>query len=181
MNCPGCGAPLPSQPTGDALPCAYCGSVYLPNANNDGVRIFDESPAEPCPVCGVPLMHASLAGAAIRYCTRCHGLLIPMDAFEPLLSAVAAQPGPPQIPAVADPSQLDRRLACPHCHQPMDTHFYAGPGNVILSDCERCQLNWLDHGKLQRLARAVAENVPGTVGDPFGDDTALLHTSDLSS
>jgi Zn-finger nucleic acid-binding protein len=166
MNCPSCGAPLPLQAVGDALPCAYCGSVYLPDASDDGVRIFDESPAEPCPVCGVPLMHASLAGAAIRYCTRCHGLLIPMDAFEPLLSAIAAQPGPPQIPPAADPSQLDRRLACPHCHQSMDTHFYAGPGNVILSDCERCQLNWLDHGKLLRLARALATDmIAATPGD----------------
>jgi Zn-finger nucleic acid-binding protein len=36
----------------------------------------------------------------------------------------------------------------------METHFYAGPGNVILSDCERCSLDWLDHGKLQRIAHA---------------------------
>ncbi|MGB7171427.1 MAG: zf-TFIIB domain-containing protein [Acidobacteriaceae bacterium] len=179
MNCPDCGAPLPSQPTGDALPCAYCGSVYLPDANDDGVRIQDESPNEPCPVCGVPLMHATLAGASIRYCTRCRGLLIPMDAFEPLLSAIAAQPGPPQIPAPADPSQLDRRLACPHCHQPMDTHFYAGPGNVVLSDCERCQLNWLDHGKLQRLAHAAAEDAPAS-GDPFSDEPALANSRDTN-
>lgn len=165
MNCPNCGAPLPAEPTGDALPCAYCGSVYLPDAGDDGVRVLDESPAEPCPVCAVPLRHATLAGVALRYCTRCRGLLIPMDAFEPLLSAVAAQPGPAQLPQRADPRQLDRRLLCPHCHQPMDTHFYAGPGNVILSDCERCQLNWLDHGKLQRLARATAT-------DPFADATA---------
>ena len=26
--------------------------------------------------------------------------------------------------------------------------------NVILSDCERCSLNWLDHGKLMRIAHA---------------------------
>jgi len=158
MNCPSCGAPLPVDAAGDTLPCAYCGSVYLPDANYDGVRIIDESSAEPCPICGVPLMHASLAGAALRYCTRCRGILVPMDAFEALLTAVAALPGPPQIVAPADPTQLDQRLACPHCHQPMDTHFYAGPGNVILSDCERCRLNWLDHGRLQRLARAIAED-----------------------
>ena len=158
MNCPSCGAPLPVDAAGDTLPCAYCGSVYLPDANYDGVRILDESSAEPCPICGVPLMHASLAGAAVRYCNRCRGILVPMDAFEALLTAVTALPGPPQIIAPADPTQLDRRLACPHCHQPMDTHFYAGPGNVILSDCERCQLNWLDHGRLQRLARAIAED-----------------------
>ncbi len=165
MNCPGCGAPLPFQPTGDALQCGYCGSVYIPSASDDGLRLFAESPAEPCPVCGVPLTHASLAGAALRACTRCHGLLIPMDAFEPLLSALAAQPGPPQIQPPADPTQLDRRLACPHCHQSMDTHFYAGPGNVILSDCERCRLNWLDHGKLQRLARAVAIDATSAMDD----------------
>ncbi|MGB6871670.1 MAG: zf-TFIIB domain-containing protein, partial [Acidobacteriaceae bacterium] len=86
---------------------------------------------------------------------------------------------PPQIPAPADPSQLDRRLACPHCHQPMDTHFYAGPGNVILSDCERCQLNWLDHGKLQRLAHAAAEDAPAS-GDPFSDEPALANSRDTN-
>lgn len=166
MTCPSCGAPLPVDAAGDTLPCAYCGSVYLPDANDEGVRVIDESPAEPCPLCNVSLMHASLAGVALRYCTRCRGLLIPMDAFEPLLAAMEAQPGPPQITAAADPSQLDRRLACPHCHQPMDTHFYAGPGNVILSDCERCQLNWLDHGKLQRLARAAAvDSISAAPGD----------------
>jgi Zn-finger nucleic acid-binding protein len=36
----------------------------------------------------------------------------------------------------------------------MDAHFYAGSGKVIISDCEHCNLNWLDHGKLQRIAHA---------------------------
>ena len=45
-------------------------------------------------------------------------------------------------------------LNCPHCHQHMDTHFYNGPGNVIIDDCDTCELNWLDHGELMRIARA---------------------------
>ena len=36
----------------------------------------------------------------------------------------------------------------------MDTHFYNGPGNVIIDDCDQCELNWLDHGELMRIVRA---------------------------
>jgi Zn-finger nucleic acid-binding protein len=36
----------------------------------------------------------------------------------------------------------------------MDTHPYGGPGNVIIDDCERCEVNWLDYGELQRIVRA---------------------------
>ena len=28
------------------------------------------------------------------------------------------------------------------------------PGNVIIDDCSRCELNWLDHGELMRIATA---------------------------
>ena len=36
----------------------------------------------------------------------------------------------------------------------MDTHFYAGGGNVVLDDCSRCELNWLDAGEFMSIARA---------------------------
>ena len=36
----------------------------------------------------------------------------------------------------------------------MDTHFYGGPGNVIIDDCSRCCVNWLDHGELMRIVHA---------------------------
>jgi Zn-finger nucleic acid-binding protein len=36
----------------------------------------------------------------------------------------------------------------------MDTHLYGGGGNVVIDDCERCGLNWLDHGELDRIVRA---------------------------
>jgi Zn-finger nucleic acid-binding protein len=36
----------------------------------------------------------------------------------------------------------------------MEAHFYAGPGNVVLDSCDFCNLNWLDHGELMRIARA---------------------------
>jgi Zn-finger nucleic acid-binding protein len=36
----------------------------------------------------------------------------------------------------------------------MDTHFYEGPGNIIIDDCSRCFLNWLDQGELMRVVHA---------------------------
>ena len=40
----------------------------------------------------------------------------------------------------------------------METHFYNGPGNVIIDDCEHCELNWLDTGELMRVVRAPDSN-----------------------
>jgi len=48
----------------------------------------------------------------------------------------------------------DRTIDCPGCHRPMLSHFYGGPGNLVIDTCERCHLNWLDPGELRRIARA---------------------------
>jgi len=53
-----------------------------------------------------------------------------------------------------DWSEMDRRIPCPQCGQEMDTHPYGGGGNVVMEDCERCELNWLDHGELERIVQA---------------------------
>lgn len=154
MNCPACGAPLRLGAGEDSLTCDYCRSIYFPEKNDDGVRVLGEQPGESCPVCAIPLMVGSLAGVRIRYCTRCRGMLIPMEMFAALIDAVrVGQQGSVAAPA-ADESELRRRLSCPHCHQTMDTHFYAGPGHVIIEGCDRCCVNWLDHGDLMRIARA---------------------------
>jgi Zn-finger nucleic acid-binding protein len=36
----------------------------------------------------------------------------------------------------------------------MDTHYYAGPGNIVIDDCSGCRLNWLDYGELARIIHA---------------------------
>jgi Zn-finger nucleic acid-binding protein len=118
------------------------------------VRVFPDKSENTCPVCKVALMHASLAKIRIQYCTQCRGMLIPMGVFLPLVDELrAGRPGS-LIPPPPDPSELRRRLACPRCHKPMETHYYSGAGNVIIEDCEDCELNWLDHGKLMHIVRA---------------------------
>jgi Zn-finger nucleic acid-binding protein len=50
----------------------------------------------------------------------------------------------------------------------MDTHPYAGPGNVIIDSCGDCWLLWLDRGELARIAHAPDE----------GDDSSGSDSSD---
>src|SRR4029078_7162567 len=87
----------------------------------------------------------------IRYCTKCRGVLIPMGAFLALMQGLRAEDPGTLIAATPDRADLKARMRCPHCHRQMETHFYNGPGNVIIDDCEHCELNWLDYGGVMRI------------------------------
>ena len=171
MNCPSCGAPIDLQPDSDSFRCDYCHSVYFPEKDDDGVRVLGEPTSDLCPHCDQPLVHAAIAKIRIRYCTRCHGMLIPMAIMETLIEELRATgTGTAEQPA-ADKGDLRRRLKCPHCHTPMDAHYYAGPGNVVMDSCEKCSLDWLDRGRLMRIARAPDGAPPEAVFETaLGDD-----------
>lgn len=142
------------KPEQECLTCDYCRNIYFPVKDDEGVSVFPEQSENACPVCNVPLYHASLAKLRIEYCTQCRGMLISMGVMLPLEDELRSNQQGDLIPAPPDPSELRNKLACPHCHKPMDTHFYSGAGNVIIEDCDTCELNWLDHGKLMRIVRA---------------------------
>jgi LSD1 subclass zinc finger protein len=154
MNCPSCGAPMRLDAGAESLTCDYCHSVFFPEKDDDGVRVLGTPGKEMCPLCSAGLVQASFSGVQIQYCTSCRGMLIAMDVFAALVQELRQGNDGGVIPQAPDRSELDRRLTCPHCRQAMDTHFYAGPGNVILSDCERCSLVWVNHAKLMRIAHA---------------------------
>jgi LSD1 subclass zinc finger protein len=154
MNCPSCGAAMHLQPGEDSLRCDYCESIFYPEKDDDGVRVLGEVTDQDCPVCAIPLTHAALAKVRILYCTRCRGMLMAMDAFVELIDELRAL-GSGTVPQVApDRKDLTRKSNCPQCHQLMDTHYYAGPGNVVIDSCDRCSLNWLDHGEIMRIVHA---------------------------
>jgi|SRR5579862_7707167 len=137
------------------LTCDYCGSIQIPDPNPDGVRVLGVPAEESCPVCEVKLTHATVAGHRIRYCQKCHGMLIVMDLFRLIVQDLRAR----RESSVADPHRpdardLDRRIHCPQCRGQMDAHPYMGPGNVIIDSCESCGLAWLDYGELDRIVRA---------------------------
>jgi Zn-finger nucleic acid-binding protein len=155
MNCTACGGPLQPNATNDSLTCEYCKSVYYPEKNDDGVVVLGELKGETCPVCSIPLMQATMERTEIRYCTQCHGMLVPMGQFPELVDSLRERfPGKVDIPAL-DPKELQRKLTCPHCKQPMTVDFYPAATNVVIGICERCTLNWVDHGKMARIVEGA--------------------------
>jgi Zn-finger nucleic acid-binding protein len=183
------------HPLGASLKCDYCGTVVVPDRDTSGVRVLAESTDhQACPICNVTLMQATLGRSPLLYCTKCHGMLVAMMEFQSLIDAARTASAP--IPALpADVNELDRRINCPHCHQPMEAHFYAGAGNVVMDTCEPCCLHWLDHDELARIAQANAtqpnpiDSAPDSFYDPglsraeFGSqpDTAVEVVDLLSS
>jgi len=168
MNCPYCGAPMHLKPDEDSYKCDYCHGVYLPETGDDGVRVLGDASGQTCPICNIPLVNAAMARIRILYCTRCRGMLISMRVLEALVDELRAQQGgaAPQPPA--DSSDLRRKIDCPQCHHRMDTHFYAGPGNVVIDSCEDCCLLWFDRGELMHIVRAPDARDSGSWDDSAG-------------
>lgn len=135
--------------------CDFCQSRHFPDPDADGVRVLGEPASLACPVCQVALVHAAAGGYRILWCNACRGMLIPMGVFVDLIGQLRARrktgPEPAHLPNL---EELKRQIDCPQCGAPMDTHAYAGPGNVIIDNCPPCHLNWLDYGELQRIIRA---------------------------
>jgi hypothetical protein len=83
-----------------------------------------------------------------------------MNRFVSVIDAVRVREGyRAALPRRQHPG--DRLLACPMCRQPMLSHLYGGPGNVVIDTCERCLVNWLDPGELFRMAVAPAGRAAG--------------------
>lgn len=142
--------------------CEYCHSVYFPEQAENGVRVLSgDATGFSCPICNVPLVNAAVGPARMIYCTRCHGMMAPMPAFEDLIDAARIAGATGAAPAPSDPADLHRKLACPRCHRALDAHFYAGPGNVIVNSCEDCCLLWLDRGGLMRIAHFSSPDARG--------------------
>lgn len=157
------------KPDEDSYNCAFCHNVYVPEKNDDGVRVLGEAAEEICPNCNIALMQAAIEKTRILYCTKCRGMLIPMAVFKGLVASLQMIQGASMVQPPADPGDLSRVVSCPHCHQHMETHLYAGPGNAVIASCDKCSLNWLDHGELARIVHAPDDTNPATIRDVGGD------------
>ena len=141
-------------PDADSFRCDYCHNIYLPEKGDDGVRVLGEPSSELCPNCNLSLVQAAITGIRILYCTKCHGMLVSMEIFANLIVELRSLEIDAAIQPSAQKSGLARRVDCPRCHKQMDSHYYAGPGNVVIDSCETCSLNWLERGELMHIVRA---------------------------
>jgi Zn-finger nucleic acid-binding protein len=152
-NCASCGALLHVEDDSGALACQHCGSREQLSAMARRVEVRGQS-SRTCPACATSLAEGAIEGAPLLVCQRCEGMLIAMEHFVSVIDAVRVHESPARTIPPRRQSPGDRTLDCPACGRPMLSHFYGGPGNLVIDSCEACRLNWLDPGELRRIARA---------------------------
>ena len=133
--------------------CDYCGTQSVPPTDADGVLVMDPT-AHTCPLCETRLANASIESHEMLYCTHCHGLLLDMEKFLPLLTVLREYRYWSRSSQAPRDFDAGRALHCPLCKHEMDNHPYGGGGNVNVDSCEPCGVLWLDRGELSRIVAA---------------------------
>src|SRR5439155_23365101 len=169
--------------------CPYCHAFEFPEPTGDGVAVVGGDTEYDCPVCGDRLTRAAVDGYDVSYCPACRGFLATNATFGILVRLERARHAEPDfVPVPFAPEELRRRVQCPRCHKPMDTHPYHAGGNAVIDTCERCHLVWLDAGELAEIGRypfhggTPAERAGLTDPDPVperepdrGADSSAIH------
>jgi Zn-finger nucleic acid-binding protein len=91
----------------------------------------------------------------VDFCTACRGVLLPRAAFAMVTNKRRAwATTPPAEPVPLDRRELHRELACPRCRGRFLTYPHLGPGNIVIDNCTRCDLIWLDFGEMRQVVDA---------------------------
>lgn len=109
-----------------------------------------------CPVCeNENLSVGTISKIQVCFCDSCDGFVLPQKDFQDLVNHLrATYPGPEDRPVPIDQLELHQKRNCPACLQPMDTHPYYGPGNIVIDSCYFCALVWLDESELTTIQKA---------------------------
>ena len=144
---------MPADRNAGVAVCGHCGS----SERLSGIAVLIEIGGvtdRKCPACQTALSSGTLDGRPLSFCRGCEGLLIEIENFVDVIDAARAREEQSGTIPPRRQTPGDRILNCPSCQSPMLSHFYGGPGNLVIDTCERCDLNWLDPGELRRIARA---------------------------
>jgi Zn-finger nucleic acid-binding protein len=154
LNCENCGAPLRLEPERHYLLCEYCKALYFPKESPEGLVLLGAPSQVDCPLCKQPLVLARINSFEVLACGTCKGLLLDRVDFLPILDYLRLKyPERRRPPAPFNPQDLARTLRCPHCGEQMETYPYGGPGNVVLDNCLKCGILWLDYDEINRIVQ----------------------------
>ena len=173
MNCTNCGAAMELTESRRFLICRYCGTFNFPDpVDADGVRIVGHLPDAPaCPVCDTTLAAAVMDDKPVHFCARCRGVLLPRTSFASIVGKRRAwATNPPVEPRPLDRTALARGLNCSSCGGRFDTYPHYGPGNVVIDNCTRCDLIWLDFGEIRSIVDAPGRDRGGRQVQPVDDE-----------
>jgi Zn-finger nucleic acid-binding protein len=172
MNCPNCGAALRPVGNRNYFRCPYCETFHFPDEMEDGVALVAGEAPHDCPVCAKHLVPAAIEGHAVSYCATCRGFLAGNATFSKVVRIKRSKcAGAPHVPLPFGPEELTRRVKCPRCAKPMDTHPYHAGGNAVIDTCHRCRLVWLDAGELTVLGKYQGRSGPQPVPPERGPES----------
>ncbi len=141
----------------------------IPKSDQHQLSFLDRETEIDCPRCENRLGIAMLDQVKIAGCQSCAGFLIQNEIFATLVREQRAEYSGDDVPA-KPPNQndLNKHCYCPACGEQMETHFYMGPGRVVIDSCIHCGLLWLDGDELKRIVQA-----PGARGESKTSDIQL--------
>ena len=178
MNCQSCGAPMELIESRRYFRCGHCGTYHFPEAvEADGIRIVGHLADAPnCPVCTTALAHALLDNDdPIDFCARCRGILLPRTTFARVVDKRRAwATSPPAEPVPLERRQLQRALSGPRCAGRFETYPHSGPGNVVIDNCTKCDMIWLDFGEMRQIVDAPGKDRGTRHTVPVNDDQIRL-------
>ncbi len=164
MNCQNCAAPLTMSAGPMRMVCTFCHTVQsAPDVTEvvDRVLPLAAPLGVQCPVCDAELQASLIDETPACHCPNCRGLLLSSTQFRQIVEdRRAAYTGPDIAVAQPHPIELERKLACPRCHESMEVHPYYGAGRAIIDSCLACQLVWIDKGELTGLERSPGRRSP---------------------
>lgn len=151
LICPECYA----RNAEEARFCTACGVAFRPEAvRPEGYEI-------PCPACGPLMPPRQVGGVGVNECAACHGLWVPGESFERLVSRALearrnADPAAlaalrPRVTGGNPAAQGIRYRRCPVCDAHMQRRNFRRASGVIVDVC-RTHGTWLDADELEGIA-----------------------------
>jgi Zn-finger nucleic acid-binding protein len=173
MNCPSCGAPVPS----DATSCTHCGSrlavVACPSCfgmvfagskfcSHCGAAIAREEveadKTEMCPRCQLAMESIVLGTTHLHECPKCEGIWADTESLQKICADREQQAAvlgtASSLPANNNPLETVRYIPCPICNKLMNRVAFAHCSGVVVDVC-KAHGTWFDKDELRRIVEFI--------------------------
>jgi Zn-finger nucleic acid-binding protein len=173
MNCPSCGAPVPS----DATSCSHCGSrlavVACPSCfgmvfagakfcSHCGAAIArEEIPTdvkELCPICQIGMDTVVVGATNLRECPQCEGIWADAESLQKICADREQQAAvlgiPHSLPVDTNSLENVRYVPCPVCNKLMNRVAFAHCSGVVVDVC-KAHGTWFDKDELRRIVEFI--------------------------
>lgn len=116
-----------------------------------------------CPICKKTLTAIQYEGIEIETCRSCGGEWLDGGELDKIIVIRETKFNEDERRAIAESSTIrgvkledvDRKLSCSGCGQPMETINYGGNTGLILDRCKGCGGFWLDDTELEKVQQLV--------------------------